>query len=769
MRASGMHPRSPPPARRLPMVVPPPPTPPARSSGTIGRWTRLRIALCGLGFLGLFGAVGRRAYQLQVGPEADRLRALAEEQHNRDIDLPPRRGRILDRNGAELASTADVDSIYCNPRQLGDVRAAADRLARTLHVDRKELTARLGQRRYFAWVKRKATPEEVEAVKALGLPGMAFVKEPRRFYPNRMLAATVMGNAGTDGRGLDGIELSMDKTLRGQVSSVQGERDALGRELFIDGMGGAGNGVGSDVILTIDRYLTFVTERAIAEAQERHHARAVIAVLLDPRTGEVLTMASVPSYNPNDPGGSGESGARNRAITDVFEPGSTMKTFSISAALDAGVVTPGDLFDCQMGRMMVGKYTIHDTHPHGTLTVAEVFKFSSNIGATKIARRLGKERLASALARFGFGHPTRVGLPGERSGMVRPIERWGDIGFANVSFGQGMTATPLQIAAAMSAIANGGVYHRPRIVARVVHPDGSSEAEAPDPGERLISEKAARAMTGIMQGVTEVGGTARAAAIDGYAVAGKTGTAQKVTGGHYDASKWVSSFIGFAPAEDPRIALVVMVDEPQGGHLGGAIAAPIFKDIAEQALRYLHVAPTREVLAHGSDGRTAASDAAAATGVGAAVTAEARASEADERPGSDVSTVDPSEVAEGEKTTAPEGAEEGGPAPAGRPGENAMPTLSAGPALDDGDGPTPGQPASADAEVGPTESGATGVTVPDFRGLSVAAVLRAARQNRVALMFDDPQAITGVAVAQTPEPGPAPMGATCRIAFGVVP
>ena len=754
--------RAPSPVRSTPVVATP-----SSPGGPTGRWTRVRIAICGVAFLGLFGAVGRRAYQLQVGPEADRLRGLAEEQHNRDVDLPPRRGRILDRNGAELASTADVDSIYCNPRKLGDVRAVADRLARILHIDRKELAARLGPRRYFAWVKRKAAPDEVDAVKALGLPGVAFVREPRRFYPNRMLAATVMGHAGTDGRGLDGVELSMDKTLRGQISSVQGERDALGRELFMDGVGGAGNGVGSDVILTIDRYLTFITERAIAEAQERHHARAVIAVLLDPRTGEVLTMASVPSYNPNEPGGSGESGARNRAITDVFEPGSTMKTFSIAAALDAGVVTPTDVFDCQMGRMMVGKYTVHDTHPHGTLSVAEVFKFSSNIGATKIARRLGKERLAGALDRFGFGHPTRVGLPGERAGMVRPIERWGDIGFANVSFGQGLTATPLQIAAGMSAIANGGVYHRPRIVARVVHPDGSSEAEAPDPGLRLISEKAARAMTGIMEGVTEVGGTARAAAIDGYSVAGKTGTAQKVSGGHYDASKWVSSFIGFAPAENPRIALVVMVDEPQGGHLGGAIADPIFKEIAEQALRYLHVAPTREVLARAPEERAASGGPAAA--------ADGHASEADERPGSDVSTVDPGEVAEVDGST--ELPPENGNRVGDGVGNGADPGSASELRADDGqggaedddqggaDGSCSGTGRETDSALGRLTRGE--VTVPDFRGLTVAAVLRAARDHGVALMFDDPQTITGVAVAQTPEPGPAPMGATCRVAFGV--
>src|SRR5215831_14101051 len=384
---------------------------------TAARWMRIRILVCGVVFAGLFAAVGRRAFTLQVR-EADRLRAMAEEQYLREIELPPRRGRILDRNGAELASTADVDSIYCNPRRLPDVHAAARKLAQTLGLDKHELEKKISQRRFFAWVKRKVTPDEVAAVKALDLPGMSFTREPRRFYPNRTLAATVMGHAGSDGGGLDGVELALDRELRGSGSSVQGIRDALGRDLVVEGMPDAPTGVGSNVVLTIDRYLTFITERAIADGAEQHHAKSAVAIMLDPRDGDVLAMASVPSYNPNDPQGALEAGARNRAITDAFEPGSTMKTFTIAAALDAGAVTPDDRFDCLMGRMMVGKYSIHDTHPHGVLTVAEVLKYSSNIGATKIARRLGREAFAEALDRFGFGRPTGVGLPGERAGVV---------------------------------------------------------------------------------------------------------------------------------------------------------------------------------------------------------------------------------------------------------------------------------------------------------------------------------------------------------------
>ena len=696
----------------------------------ITRWTRVRVAVCGAVLAGLFLAVAKRAYTLQVR-DADRLRGMAEEQYLREIELPPRRGRILDRNGAELASTADVDSIYCNPRQLPDVRDAARRLSHALGLDRAELEKKLSQRRYFAWVKRKVTPDEVTAVKALRLPGIAFAREPRRFYPNRTLAATIMGHAGSEGNGLEGVELALDKQLRGTSSSVQGMRDALGREIALDTSGdGAADGpattAGSDVVLTIDRYLTFITERALATGAAEHHAKAAIAVMMDPRSGEVLAMASVPTYNPNDPQSAVEAGARNRAITDAFEPGSTMKTFTIAAALDAGVVKPDDRFDCLMGRMMVGKYSIHDTRPHGVLTVAEVFKFSSNIGATKIARKLGRDELAEALGRFGFGKPTGIGLPGERAGVVRPVAKWGDIGFANVSFGQGLTVTPLQMLAGVSAIAGGGVYRQPRIVARVVQADGSVETLSSAPERNVMAPAAARTMLSIMRGVTEAGGTAKQAAIDGYAVAGKTGTAQKVANGHYDASKWVSSFVGAVPAEDPRLVIMVIVDEPQGGHLGGAVAAPIFKEIAEQSLRYLHVPPTAPLTA-----KAGAKAPAAAKGAPPATTAVADADDgANEAPATDMPL---DEDALGDDPALAEKWDEVAGAEGGR------------------------------AERAPVER----VIVPDFVGLSLGQAIHAARKSGVELAFDDPEGrATGVALRQRPAPGPAPRGVVCRVAFG---
>ena len=699
------------------------------------RWTRIRLIACGIAFGALFVAIGKRAYNLQIG-QGERLKVMAEEQYLREIELPPRRGRIFDRNGAELASTADVDSIYCNPRRFTDVPQASRQLARVLGLDARDLEKRLAQRRYFAWIKRKVTPDEVSAVRALDLPGVAFTREPRRFYPNRGLAATVMGTSGSDGRGLDGVELSYDAYLRGSGSSVQGVRDALGRELFVESASDAPSSAGSDVVLTLDRYLTFITERAIANAATQHHAKAVVAVMMDPQTGEVLAMASVPSFNPNDTTGAAEAGARDRAITDTFEPGSTMKTFTIAASLDAGVVRPEDRFDCLMGKMNVGKYTIHDTHAHGILTVAEVFKFSSNIGATKIARRLGRERLAESLDRYGFGHRTGIELPGERTGVVRPVAKWGDIGFANISFGHGIAVTPLQVLAGVSAIAAGGVYHRPRIVSRVVSPDGAVELPQVEEEHRVMSEATAHAMVGIMRGVTETGGTARQAAIEGYPVAGKTGTAQKAVGGHYDSQKYVASFVGFAPAQNPRIALMVVMDEPEGGHLGGAVAAPVFKEITEQALRYLHVPPVGPLVATAPG--SAPPPVLAAHKTSALLPVSTLASAASDDDDAPPAELPPTEVpVAGDDEAVADDSEREWDEVAGAEGA-----------------PSDGAPAAR-------------VNLPDFAGMTIAEAIRAAHRSGVDLAFDESHgAASGIAIQQRPGPGLVPRGTLCRVAFG---
>lgn len=559
---------------------------------SVGRWTRARIVVCGLLFAVMSVWVARRAWSLQVG-QSEHLQQFADRNYLKSIEIPPSRGRILDRNGKELAATARVESVFGNPRVLLHVQDAAPRLAKALQIDVGEMRRRLDSRRYFAWLKRRVTPQEAAAVRALHLPGVNFRSEPRRFYPLRNLGATIIGHAGSDGHGLEGIELQYETYLRGHETTFQGVKDALGRELLLEGSLDTSESLGQDVVLALDSYLTLVTETALARAAKEHNAKAAMAVMMDVKTGEILAMASLPTFDPNNPEGANEKGARNRVITDAFEPGSTMKTFTFAAAFDAGKLKSDELIDCEMGRMKVGKYTIRDTHSLGTVSAAEVYQQSSNIGTVKIARRIGKERLAEALRGFGFGTRSGVGLPGERMGLVRKVERWGDIGFANVAFGQGLTATPLQITAAFAAVAAGGVYRPPVLALRVIDGDGAVQVlKNATPARRVVSQSAARQLLEIMAGVPTPKGTAKLAAVEGYRVAGKTGTAQKVSGGRYDPDKWLASFVGIVPVNDPRLVISVFIDEPSPVHLGGKVAAPVFHEIAEAAMKYLNIAPT---------------------------------------------------------------------------------------------------------------------------------------------------------------------------------
>lgn len=674
-------------------------------------WTKLRVAIFAVALLGLAFVVGRRAIQLQVR-ESAQLREWAQSNYLREVEIAPRRGRILDHRGNELASTADLDSVFCNPRQLAYVPGAAAKLAQALHLDGRELERMLDakQSQYFAWLKRRVTPEESKAVMALALPGIGTRREPRRVYPNGQLAATVIGHAGLDGAGLEGVELGFDKALHGTGMEVVGVHDRLGRDLLVDGVVDSSSSAGKDLVLSLDRYLTYETERVLADTVQKHNAKAGMSVMLDPHTGDVLAMASVPTYNPNDPSDAAKRGARNRTISDAFEPGSTLKTFTFAAALDAGKVRPEDHFDCQMGKLVIGKFHIRDDHPKGILTAAEVFKFSSNIGTVKIARRIGKEALWNALDRFGFGKPTGVGLPGERRGILRPVSRWGEIEFATHAFGQGLTVTPLQLAAGFAAIADLGMYHPPRLALHYIGPDGKPEPieRPPDaPVEhRVMSERAAKTLLAIMQGVTE-DGTAKAAAIPGYPVAGKTGTAQKVSGGRYDPSKYLSSFVGIVPADKPRLVIAVMIDEPQGTHYGGLVAAPAFKAIAEAALRYLGVAPSEPVASNAKAGPKAA----------------AKAELDSDGPGIDR----PTAVVDSEQNESVEAL-----------------------ATEEDD-------AGSDET---TDQDAT-VAIPDFTGMSMGEAVRAAHKAGIELSPSG----SGLAIGQSPPPGAAPLGTVCRVAF----
>jgi cell division protein FtsI (penicillin-binding protein 3) len=712
----------------------------------ISRWTRVRMILCGLVFSTLAVLVGRRAFNLQV-EQAEEMRGKAEDQYLQEIEIRPQRGRILDRNDQELAATAQFDSVFCNPRQLLAIPGAARALAEALELDPKTLRRQLEGKRFFAYVKRTVSPEESVRVKALALPGVGMRKEPKRVYPGNDVGATVIGHANIDGIGVEGVELALDQHLRGEAQTMRGMVDGSGRELWLDGLGNRASPAGKDVVLTLDRYLVYVTEKALAAAVDKWHAKSGVAVMMDPRTGDILALANAPTYDPNNPRDPRMREAHNAAITDTYEPGSTMKTFTFAAALDAGKLRPTDWIDCQMGHMQVGKYHIRDTHPIGTVTAAEVYQHSSNIGTAKIARRLGREALYDALTRFGFGRATGIGLPGERQGRLRPVKVWGDIGFANVAFGQGLTVTPLQITAGFAAVASGGIYHAPRLGLRIIGPDGKIDPLPASPharaDERVISEKAAKTMLSIMQLVTQKKGTGERAAIDGYPVAGKTGTAQKVAHGRYDPEKWVASFIGIVPADKPRLVIAVIIDEPKPTLdcinyrcvVGGNVAAPAWKEIAEAALKYLSVPPSLPLVAQKEGGDKPASAAKAAAPAVEATMGEGL--------GSDLPTWEGlEELDQAAAAAASVAGDTDSETPAGSESEGEG----------EGDRVAESEAAAARAEL---------VSLPSFVGMSVGEAIRAARRAGVEIAPEG----SGVAAAQSPAAGLVRRGAICRVSF----
>ena len=555
------------------------------------RWVRLRVVFLALVFWAVLAGVLVRAVILQVF-EGERLRELAQDQYVRQIEIPARRGDIFDRNRLPLAQSVEVDSIWVDPSLLPNPASNARTLARALHVDPDEVKARFARAKRFAWVKRQAKQEEVAAVKALALPGIGFTREPRRFYPHRELAAQVIGLAGIDGAGLEGLEVAFDQALSGQNLQLLGLRDAKGRHLLTQGTLYPPNRQGATLTLTLDRQIQYFTEKSLAKAVEDAKAVSGMAIVLDPKTGEILALANFPSFNPNAAGVSREL-FRNRAALDVFEPGSTFKSFSIAAALDEGAIKYEDVFYCEEGRWDVGGHTIHDTHPHGWLNPAKILQVSSNIGSAKIAQVLGRERLVRYYERFGFGERSQLGLPGEARGSV-PFPK-AEVSLATAAFGHGVSASAVQIAAAYGALANGGVLMRPWLVSKVTDQDGVVLLEkGPVEVRRVVSTKTAKSLVTMLEGVVQKEGTAPLAKMAEYRVAGKTGTAQKVdpvAGGYSD--KRIASFAGIVPADDPQAVILVVIDEPKTDVYGGLVAAPAFKEIATSVMAYRGVPPSR--------------------------------------------------------------------------------------------------------------------------------------------------------------------------------
>ena len=571
------------------------------------RWVKARAILLGVLLCGGLAVVFGRAFHLQV-LEEDWLGGMAREQYLRTAELAPRRGEILDRSGPKLASSVHVDSIFVDPKFLGDDdkerRANLVKIARaaglSARAERKLLERALTPGNRFAWVRRKASPATVAAVEKLGLgKGVATVKEPRRFYPQKELGAQLLGFVGSDGKGLEGLERALDEELRGHAAALPALRDARGRRLLPDVSVPVEERTGATVELTIDRNLQYLAEKALGKAVSESRAKAGSAVVLDPRTGEILAMAHAPEFNPNViPGAKQRDAVRPRAVSDAFEPGSVMKVFLLAGALERGKIQPRQSFDCEKGRWRVGRHTIHDHRGHDWLTPGEILQYSSNVCSGKVGLLLGGEGLAEVYRDFGFGARTGVPLPAESPGLIAPMKS--EISVVTGSFGQGPVMTsPLQLANALAAVANGGELLEPWLVRSITHPDGTVVHR----GERklvrrVISEQTAAKVTEWMQLVVSDEGTAQRAQVPGYPVAGKTGTAQKVdpVRGGYGKAR-IASFGGFVPADDPRLAIVVAIDEPQTHVYGGLVAAPVFREIAEGGLKALGVPPSLPIVA----------------------------------------------------------------------------------------------------------------------------------------------------------------------------
>jgi cell division protein FtsI (penicillin-binding protein 3) len=558
------------------------------------RWIRFRIYLVTTFFIVSLGIILARAYQLQV-LQKEKLTSIALSAYRGVVKLPPKRGAIYDRKGRELAVTVEVESVFAHPRHVKEKRQAAGDLAKALGTRDQTILKLLESEKPFVWLERKAPPDKVAKVKALGIEGVGFTTEARRFYPGKEIAGHVLGFAGEDSQGLEGLEKKFDFLLKGPELNFVQMRDALGRPFSMSRPDPEDQQI-RELVLTIDKDIQYTTEQALRRAVEGSGAKSGHSIVVDPETGEILAMAVVPLYNPNVFREHQPFHWRNRAVTDSYEPGSTVKAFLLAAALDSGLVSPESRFFCEKGEYKVGRNKIrdHDRKGYGFLTVDEIITYSSNIGAVKIGERIGYKRFTEYMKRFGFGEKTGIEIPGEIEGFVRPIEEAKEIDKATAYFGQGMTANSLQLAMAMAAIANGGKLMRPYLVKEIREPGGKVvEKTEPLVVRKVLSAEAARQSTRVLENAVGETGTGFPAAISGYRVAGKTGTAQKVDPAtrRYSDKNYIAIFVGFTPAEKPRMLMVVVVDEPEKKKYGGLTAAPVFREVGAWTMNRFQINP----------------------------------------------------------------------------------------------------------------------------------------------------------------------------------
>lgn len=549
------------------------------------RYITLLLLLCG------FGVVLFRLATLQVLQAAE-LTVKADRQHQKTVSLEGVRGAIVDRHGKMLAMNLEVPSVFGVPTALDSPAKTARSLSPVLHVRADELERKLRQDRGFVWLARKLDPEQGRRLERMPMEGIGIVLEGRRFYPKGPLLSHVLGFAGMDGEGLEGIERRYESHLHGEKRVTVLQRDALGRTVFPKKLSNEQSPApGHQLILTIDEVIQYVVEKELEEAVARAEAKSGTMIVLDPSTGALLASAVSPRFDPNAVSALRPDRWRNRALTDAYEPGSTMKAVLAAAAIEERVMKPDTMVFGEQGRMAIGNTMIHDHEKLGWLSFAQVIQKSSNVGAAKAGMALGEQRFYRYLQSFGFGERTEIDLPGEAAGLLKHPRDWGGRTLASVSMGQEIGVTPMQMVSAVAAIANGGVLMRPYVVSEIRDAQGQTLKEVlPHVKLRVISPETARTVTTILEGVV-TDGTGGKAAIAGFRVAGKTGTAQKIDSrtGRYSATQFVSSFVGYVPANNPRLAMIVLIDEPRGESWGGTVAAPVFNRVGEQVLNYLGV------------------------------------------------------------------------------------------------------------------------------------------------------------------------------------
>src|SRR5262245_52044627 len=541
-----------------------------------------------IAIMALWGVViAGRLYFLHVVHSAD-YRQRAERQHQRTLEVSPRRGIMYDRNGNELAVSIKVDSLFAVPDDIADVPKTAKLLSTLTGIPKNDLIEKLHSQRSFVWLKRKLNASEAAAVRRANVPGLYFQKEDMRYYPKRELASHVLGYVDIDEKGLGGLEYRYNGSIRGDSGRILFMTDARGRRF---------NSVeqpvepGANLVTTIDENIQYIVEKELKEAVEKMRPKGASAIVMDPKTGQILAMANYPTFNPNEYVKYGAEAWINRAVSHTYEPGSTFKIVTTASALEEGLTEPNELIDCQMGSINVFGRIVHDHKKFGLLTVTQIIEKSSDVGAIKLALRVGNERFADYISRLGFGNSTNVDLPGEERGLAKPASRWTKSSIGSIAMGQEVGVTPLQIVRMVSAVANGGILYRPYVVKRVQHPQNGVLSETEPRGERAISSDTAAKLRDMLE-VVVTDGTATSGKLEGYTAAGKTGTAQKIDEtGRYSRTAHVASFAGFAPVSNPVISIIVMVDEPVYGQHHGGQVAPGFKAVAEQVWRYLSLAP----------------------------------------------------------------------------------------------------------------------------------------------------------------------------------